>query len=446
MPSTRVVTSVPVVRTPRVQQLEGLFDVAPTKQSEFVREIHVPIETRPWSIGLIVGRSGSGKSTVARHLFREAMVDGFEWPADKSIVDAFPQGLSIKELTGLLSSVGFSSPPSWLRPFRCLSNGEQFRVTLARALAEPRPLVVIDEFTSVVDRTVAKIGSAAVAKAVRRSGKQFVAVACHYDIIEWLDPDWTYEPEEDRFHWRSERGRPPIPLTIVRVHHSAWKLFRRYHYLSHQLHKGATCFVALYEGQPVAFSSVLYRPGIKTASGWREHRTVCLPDFQGVGIGNAVSEYVASLYASSVQGFTSTTGNPSMIAHRQRSPLWRMARPPSMVSPPGRTASAEVRRQYSKCSMDRMTAGFRYIGPARPVDARRFGLRLQLPATSSDGTENKPSRPRTVTGSRSLRTLSSRQQKGPTAKGSARSSSANKPSSGTTSTRSTTAITAPATS
>ena len=59
----------------------------------------------------------------------------------------------------------------WLRPFHVLSNGEQFRATIARALAESakgRELVVIDEFTSVVDRTVAQIGSAAIAKTIRR--------------------------------------------------------------------------------------------------------------------------------------------------------------------------------------------------------------------------------------------------------------------------------------
>ncbi len=76
--------------------------------------------------------------------------------------------MAIKEITALLSSVGFSSPLAWLRPFEGLSIGERFRVTMARALAETRDLTVIDELTSVVDRTVAQIGSAAIAKTVRR--------------------------------------------------------------------------------------------------------------------------------------------------------------------------------------------------------------------------------------------------------------------------------------
>jgi ABC-type Mn2+/Zn2+ transport system ATPase subunit len=83
------------------------------------------------------------------------------------------------EITALLSSVGFSSPPSWLKPFHVLSNGEQFRVTLARILAEAPELAVVDEFTSVVDRTVAQIGSHALAKTVRAGNRCFVAVSAH---------------------------------------------------------------------------------------------------------------------------------------------------------------------------------------------------------------------------------------------------------------------------
>ncbi len=90
-------------------------------------------------------------------------------------------------------ALGFSSPPAWLRPFHLLSNGEQFRVTLARALAEMPELAVVDEFTSVVDRTVARIGSGAISRAVRRSGRRLVAVTCHYDVLPWLEPDWVLD-------------------------------------------------------------------------------------------------------------------------------------------------------------------------------------------------------------------------------------------------------------
>jgi hypothetical protein len=118
------------------------------------------------------GPSGSGKSSVAGDLFGEAVVGAYGWPSDRSVVDGFPAGMGVKEITALLSSVRFSSPPAWLRPFGCLSTSEQFRATLARALGDDRRLTVFDEFTSVVDRTVAQVGSAAVAKARPTAGSQ----------------------------------------------------------------------------------------------------------------------------------------------------------------------------------------------------------------------------------------------------------------------------------
>ena len=164
MPVLEITHSTPIRRTPRVVQLEGLFDIPPAKRSELSWQVNLPIEEKTWQLGLIVGPSGCGKSTLARELFGKHLVSGYDWPTDRSLVDGFPAEMSIKEITLLLSSVGFSSPPSWLRPFGVLSNGEQFRATIARALAEQPDLVVIDEFTSVVDRTVAQIGSAAMAK------------------------------------------------------------------------------------------------------------------------------------------------------------------------------------------------------------------------------------------------------------------------------------------
>ena len=301
----------PILRTGRALQLEGLFDVPPAERSAVAWNVDLPVEGDDWRIGLIVGASGSGKSTLAREAFPDAMIDGYEWPADRAVVDGFPSELGIKDITAALSSVGFSSPPAWLRPFRCLSNGEQFRATLARALCDPRPLVVVDEFTSVVDRTVAQVGSAAVAKAVRRTaGKKFVAVTCHDDVEARLCPDWVVRMPTGEFARRSLR-RPPIQLEVCRVGREAWDSFKRHHYLDTSLAPVAKCFAAFWRGRPVAFASCLHNVGRN--SFWREHRTVCLPDFQGVGIGNALSEFVAGVMRATGKRFGSTTSNLAMI-------------------------------------------------------------------------------------------------------------------------------------
>jgi hypothetical protein len=447
--------SVPVIRTPRVKQLEGMFDIPPAERSGVRWEVALPLEECDWQIGLIVGPSGCGKTTLARELFGSALIDGFAWPADNSIVDAFPEKMGIKEVVGLLSSVGFSSPPSWLRPFRVLSNGEQFRVTMARALAEKPELAVIDEFTSVVDRTVAKIASAAIARAVRRGGwrmedggskqspagprhspssnlhpRRFVAVSCHYDIIDWLQPDWMYDAAAGEFQWRSLPGReeagptgadkrrtqffagkrPAILLEIARVHRSAWKIFKPHHYLSGDLNKSARCFVAFVVERedvkreeasttspafcdespvdfpcagvpesglplcadalrPAAFTAVIHVPDPRGGY-WREHRTVCLPDFQGVGIGNALSEFVAAAFVATGKRYCSRTSHPAMIRHRAASKKWTMHRGISF----GARHSGKYAAFNRSAALARLTAGFRFTGEANVEAAQQLGI------------------------------------------------------------------------
>jgi hypothetical protein len=115
-------------------------------------------------------------------------------------------------------------------------------------------------------------------------------------------------------------------------------------------------------------TAVLYGPHADRP-GWREHRTVCLPDYQGVGIGNAMSEFVASLFAATGLPYRSVTGHPSMIGHRARSPLWRMTRKPGLMK--NRQRLPSLRRS---AALHRLTASFEYVGPPRIEEARRFGI------------------------------------------------------------------------
>ena len=48
-----------------------------------------------------------------------------------------------------------------------------------------------------------------------------------------------------------------------------------------------------------------------------------LPDYQGLGIGNKISEYLAELYISQGYRYFAKTANPRMGEHRQKSDLWR---------------------------------------------------------------------------------------------------------------------------
>jgi len=106
------------------------------------------------------------------------------------------------DIANVCQAVGFNTIPSWLKPYHVLSNGEKFRVELAKRLIESDEMIIFDEFTSVVDRQVAKIASHAVQKYIRKNKKQFVAISCHYDVIDWLQPDWIYDTAHHTFQWR----------------------------------------------------------------------------------------------------------------------------------------------------------------------------------------------------------------------------------------------------
>jgi GNAT superfamily N-acetyltransferase len=359
VPTLTVHRETPVVRTPRVIQTESIFDIPPSSVSAESWEVDVELPEE-WNVGLIVGPSGAGKSTVAGELFGDSLVSGWEWPADRSILDGFPASMGVKEITSLLSSVGFSSAPLWVRPYHVLSNGQRFRVDLARTLAEQPHLAVVDEFSSVVDRTVAQIGSAAVSKAVRRRGGKFVAVSCHYDIAEWLEPDWVYEPHLGALQRGRSLRRPRIDLEVRRVHHSCWELFRPYHYLNHTFNKAARCFVAFYEGRPVALQAVIVSPHPVAKNMYRGHRAVCLPDYQGVGIGNALIDYVASAYRGLGLRILSTTASPALIQSRSRSPNWACIRPPRLAPARGRTAGKSFMAWTP--SVNRLTSTWEYVG------------------------------------------------------------------------------------
>ena len=181
-----------IEKTFRVAKVMADFDVSIEHSFEhFIGEIKLP---EKWNIGVIVGASGTGKSTIAKELFSDCYIKQFEYNA-KSVIDDMPKSKSVDEIEKMFYAVGFGSVPSWLKPYSVLSNGEKMRVDLAKALLE-KDKVCFDEFTSVVDRNVAQTACIAINKTIKTQNKQFIAVSCHYDILEWLQPDWVFDTNE----------------------------------------------------------------------------------------------------------------------------------------------------------------------------------------------------------------------------------------------------------
>lgn len=182
----------------RNKSIIGKFDLNPENYKEHFQG-KIDLENKEWNIGLIVGNSGTGKTTIAKQLFGKNIIKEYPFNRENSVIDDMPKGKSVEEITQIFNKVGFSSPPSWLKPYEVLSNGEKMRVELAYNLLSDNELTCFDEFTSVVDRNVAKITSTCIQKTIRKLDKKFIAVGCHFDIIDWLEPDWIFDTNSMQF-------------------------------------------------------------------------------------------------------------------------------------------------------------------------------------------------------------------------------------------------------
>ena len=371
----------PIQNSFRIQQIAGIFDMPVADQATHHITFEPPDLAADWRIGLIVGPSGSGKSTVARHLFGEAAVHKHRWPRETAVIDSLGKH-PIKTITHALTAVGLGSPPSWLKPCHVLSTGEQLRANLARALLNAGPrTVVFDEFTSVVHRTVAHIGSATVANAIRSDhfNCRFVAVTCHDDIIPWLAPDWTLDMTTGKVTTKRPR-KPNINLDVVPCKQALWQTFAQHHYLSGSLNNASRCFVARWRKKPVAFCASLPLIGHKNRR--RISRLVTLPDYQGIGVGSAILRAVAKQHRSEGYRVNITTSHPAMINHLRRNPSWRTVD----VKPTGTQASQRFRNSC-RDSFGRAVVSFEYTGEKKTNDrltrSRRQGTSRHRPNTRS---------------------------------------------------------------
>lgn len=400
-----------ITRDFAVDQVAALFDVPLETKSRRQFAVELPAMDDDWTIGAIVGPSGSGKSSVARQWCQQHGIPfiepgAFDWPADKAVVSCFEQ--PTKTVHAALNAVGFSEPPAWVLPYHALSTGQRMRCDLARALLlggdKKHPgagAVAFDEFTSVVDRQVAQFASAAVTKAVRSARlegavRRFVAVTCHYDVLDWLQADWVLDMATCELARGCLRQRPTITLEVHRVSgkvrrrqggktirgsagRALWRLFKHHHYLTGVLHQGARVYAALWNKRPVAFLATLANAGFPRRR--IVHRLVVLPDFQGLGIGLRLLDTVAQLETDAGHSVSIRTSHPALINALRHRPTcstgnfrgWKCID----VTRKGKAQSGIKYAKGGRGGEGRAMVSFRYEPPGTTVPARprQKGLR-----------------------------------------------------------------------
>lgn len=281
-----------------------------------------------WNIGVVVGPSGSGKTSIGKMIFGENKIYDYHdgWEYDKPIIDCIAPKGDFNEVTGALANVGLGDVPAWLRPFHVLSNGEQFRAGLAKIVCEKPKEIVIDEFTSVIDRQIAKIGSQAFQKAWRRGNPKgkVVLLTPHYDILEWVQPDWVIDTKTKTFS-KERLRRPDIVLDIWQVDKHYWKFYKPHYYLDLPEPVNATHYIGTVDGELACH--VVIAPFFQ-CGGYRMTRLVTMPEWQGAGVGSKFLNFMAQYalegnakFGRKVPSYFHTS-HPQLCGYLRRSKKW----------------------------------------------------------------------------------------------------------------------------
>jgi GNAT superfamily N-acetyltransferase len=151
-----------------------------------------------------------------------------------------------------------------------------------------------------------------------------VLLSCHYDILNWLEPDWVFDTKTGRFSGGRLR-RPSFELEIWQTDWRYWPLFEPHHYLKLPHMIAATNYVGTVEGELVSHVAVATRPGLREA---RACRLVVMPEWQGAGVGLRFLNAVCELWLAGNNRYSIPlqtlfhTSHPGLAAGLRRDPKW----------------------------------------------------------------------------------------------------------------------------
>jgi hypothetical protein len=232
------------------------------------------------------------------------------------------------------------APISWIAPAKTLSNGQQARAEAALQMARlDGKFTVIDEWTSVVDRQVAKAMSHSIQKHARKVKKQIVLLSCHYDIIEWLNPDWIIDCNTQEYIDRRRlcpgfKRSEELVFGIRQLTNSkSWRAFSKYHYLTDSLPPGKTIMFGLFQEDMqvgfIAYSNyVLWKQEHKDRGIpmiMHANRIVVHPDYCGFGLGGRMTDITADYMQKSLgYDVQIKLSSASMATLLKRNPKWEL--------------------------------------------------------------------------------------------------------------------------
>lgn len=189
--SSPLISKVPIDEFTDMVQANFDYDFA-GESVFYPYELPKKIKDLDYQILVITGASGGGKSTLLREFdFYNKPLKNYD--NSKAIVSNFNNPT---EAAYRLSAVGLNSMPVWCRPRNVLSIGEGFRADLALNIDSN---TIFDEFTSTIDRNVAKSTCNSIGKFIRNNNMNHVVFcSCHNDYIPFLKPDIVIDVDEGK--------------------------------------------------------------------------------------------------------------------------------------------------------------------------------------------------------------------------------------------------------
>ena len=287
----------------------------------------------------LVADSGLGKTTILNKLVADNnYIHLSSINSDHKLASLFQNK---EEAIDRLTMAGISSIPVWFRSYNNISKGEQARANIAMYLNN---FIIIDEFTSNLDRLTARSLASCINKYVnKKSLTNIVLAGCQYDIIPWLNPSFIYDLNTRSFisiqamlpKWLGEIGNESLAfdvddkkLILRQCNKDRWVYYSSYHYLTSQLLNMSHCWEAFIKIEKVeraiGFIAVSPMPSGTIKSAVREHRLVVIPSCQGIGIGLIISEVIAQHYLNrGFRYFTKTTHPRLGIYRDNNNDKWR---------------------------------------------------------------------------------------------------------------------------
>lgn len=308
------------------QRAADSLDIDIEKKSIHHFKIRADLES-PYRIGLIIGASGSGKTTIAKKIFGDDCFDEL-LDLSKPVIEQFPPEWSYDDCAKALNGIGLNSVPCWIRPAYTLSNGQKSRAEAALQMSRQKELTVLDEWTSVVDRNVAKVMSHCVQKYARKNNKKIVLISCHYDVIEWINPDWiidcnTQEYIDRRAMVGTFERTDQLRLDIREANKKSWSNFSKYHYLSENLPGGKIYVYGLFDGEKQIGFQCYAAYIVGNQKTYFINRTVIHPDYAGLGLGILLINETAKIMVRKGFAVKAKFSSIPIFKAMSRNKLWK---------------------------------------------------------------------------------------------------------------------------